>query len=105
MPRNFSDAERLVAMTVSARPTDTANENDFEAGGYMGPIADAVLRDNLSDAAMASLGRQLLQQYIADVKSLVRMAQDEIDEDDAARAGQHRRVLGELPAALTFRLY
>lgn len=104
MPRNFTDAERLVAMAVSALPTDTANENDVDAGGYMGPIADAILLDNLSDAAMASLGRQLLQQYIADTKSLVRVAQEEIDEDDAQRAAERRRTLGELPAAVTFRL-
>ena len=43
MPRNFTDAERLVATAVSANPTDTANDNDVEAGGYMRPIADAIL--------------------------------------------------------------
>jgi len=83
MPSNFSDAERLVAMAVSARPTDTANENDIEAGWYMAAVARVVMLDDLSDKMMASLGREILQQYIADTKSLVMAAQDGINEQQA----------------------
>ncbi|WP_454751657.1 hypothetical protein [Cupriavidus necator] len=105
MPRNFTDAERLVAMAVSANPTDTANENDVDAGGYMGPIADAILRDDLSDAAMSSLGRELLQVYQRDVIGLVLSTEREIDEEETERLSRTQRALAEMPAAVTFRLH
>ncbi len=105
MPRNFTDAERLVAMAVAAQPTDTANDNDVDAGGYMRPIADAVLRDDLSDAAMASLGRELLQVYLRDVIGLVLSTEREIDEEETERLVRTQRALAELPAAVTFRLH
>jgi len=105
MPRNFTDAERLVATAVSANPTDTANDNDVEAGGYMRPIADAILRDDLSDAAMASLGRELLQVYLRDVIGLVLCTEREIDEEETERAARTQRALADLPAAVTFRLH
>ncbi|NOV25918.1 hypothetical protein E5S69_20665 [Cupriavidus necator] len=105
MGRNFTDAERLVAMAIVAKPTDTANDNDIEAGGYMRPIADAILRDDLSDAAMASLGRELLQVYLRDVIGLVLSTEREIDEEEAERATRTKRALAELPAAVTFRVH
>lgn len=105
MPRNFTDAERLVAMTVSAHPTDTANDNDIEAGGYMRPIADSVLRDDLSDAAMASLGRELLQVYLRDVIGLVLSTEREINEEETERLARTQRAICELPSAVTFRLH
>lgn len=105
MPRNFTEAERLVAMVVAANPTDSANDNDVDAGGYMRPIADAILRDDLSDAAMASLGRELLQVYQRDVIGLVMSTEREIDEEETERLARTQRALAEMPAAVTFRLH
>lgn len=56
-PQNFTGAERLIAM-----------------------IADFVLRNKLDDAAFASLGRLVFQQYIADVNHLVAETDREISE-------------------------
>jgi len=80
MPSNFTNAERLVAMVVSKDAMNVANDNDVDAGAYMGPVADLVLRDKLSDADFASLGRQLFQQYLRDVMPLVIAADREMEE-------------------------
>lgn len=100
MSNAFTHAERLVARVVSAKPTDTANDNDVEAGGYMGPIADAVLRGDLSDEAMASLGRELLQVYQRDVIGLVLMADREMEEAVERAEAQWRQRMRSLPAAV-----
>lgn len=105
MPRNFTDAERLVAMAVSANPTDTANDNDVDAGGYIGAIARVVLLDDLSDKMMASLGRELLQVYLRDVIGLVLITEREINEEEAERVDRTQRALAELPSAVTFRIH
>lgn len=101
----FTAAERKVAEDVSADPLNVANDNDIEAGGYMRPIADAILRDDLSDAAMASLGRELLQVYQRDVIGLVLSTEREIDEEETERLVRTQRALAELPSAVTFRLH
>lgn len=101
----FTEAERKVAGDVSADPLNAANDNDIEAGAYLGPIADAILRDDLSDAAMASLGRELLQVYQRDVIGLVLSTEREIDEEETERLARTQRALSELPAAVTFRLH
>lgn len=105
MPRNFTDAERLVAMAVSARPIDTANEHDVDAGSYMAAVARVVLLDDLSDKMMASLGRELLQRYLRDVIGMVLTTEREINEEETERAARTRRALAELPSAVTFRLH
>ncbi|SCU75559.1 conserved hypothetical protein [Cupriavidus necator] len=105
MTNAFTVAERQVAEDVSADPLNTANDNDIEAGGYIGPIADAVLRGDLSEKAMASLGRELLQVYQRDVIGLVLSTEREIDEEEAERLARTQRALAEMPAAATFRLH
>ena len=75
----FTNAERSVARDVSTNATDVANDNDLDAGSYLRPIANAVLRGDLSDRAMASLGRELLQVYQRDVIGLVISADTELD--------------------------
>lgn len=100
MTHAFTNAERLVARVVSAEPVDTANENDIEAGAYIGPIADAVLRGDLSDAAMASLGRELLQAYQRDVIGLVIAADEEMEEAVERAEAQWRQQMRALPAAV-----
>lgn len=105
MTNAFTAAERKVAEDVSADPLNTANDNDIEAGGYLGPIAAAVLRGDLSDTAMASLGRELLQVYQRDVIGLVLSAEREIDEEETERLARTQRAISELPSAVTFRLH
>ena len=100
MPNAFTQAERLVALDVSIKPVDTANDNDIEAGGYLGPIAYAVLRGDLSDAAMASLGRELLQVYQRDVIGLVIAADREMEEAVERAEAQWRQQMRALPAAV-----
>lgn len=97
MPANFTNAERLVAMIVSKDAMNVANDNDFEAGAYMGPVADLVLRDKLSDADFASLGRQLFQQYLRDVQSMVIAADREIEEAVEQAEAECLQVLRATP--------
>ncbi|SOY56817.1 hypothetical protein [Cupriavidus taiwanensis] len=105
MPNAFTPAERQVAEAVSADPTNVANDNDIEAGTYMAAVARIVLMGDLSDRMMASLGRELLQQYERDVKGLVLSAERQIGEEESERAARTRRAIAELPAAVTFRLH
>lgn len=100
MPNAFTNAERLVARVVSAKPMDTANENDVDAGGYLGPIADAVIRGDLSDAAMASLGRELLRVYQRDVIGLVLSADREMEEAVERAEAQWRKQMRARPTAV-----
>jgi hypothetical protein len=100
MTNAFTTAELLVARVVSADPLNTANDNDIEAGGYIGPIADAVLRGDLSDKAMASLGRELLQVYLRDVIGLVLASEREMDEAVERAEAQWRQRLHATPTAV-----
>lgn len=93
----FTNAEYLVARVVSAKPIDTANESDIEAGGYLGPIADAVLRGDLSEKAMASLGRELLMQYTRDVLPLVVAADAELEAAVRDAEAAFRQVVRDTP--------
>ena len=96
----FTPAEREVAKTVSADPLNAANDNDIEAGGYIGAIAAAVLRGDLSDKMMASLGRELLQMYQRDVIGLVIAADEDMEEAVRAAEAQWRQQLRALPTAV-----
>lgn len=77
----FNTAERFIAQQLAADPVQFCMDQvDQTVDVYMGPIANAVLRGDLSDAAMASLGRELLQQYLADVRNAVCEEQEAIEE-------------------------
>lgn len=97
---NFTHAERLIAMVVSKDALNVANDNDIEAGAYMAPVADLVLRGSLDDAALASLGRQLLQQYLRDVASLVAAADAEMQEAIERAEDEWNQHLRNTPAHL-----
>ncbi|XYI31466.1 hypothetical protein MNJPNG_04805 [Cupriavidus oxalaticus] len=97
MPRNFTNTEQLVARVVSIDAMNIANDNDVEAGCYMGPVADFVLRDDLSDAAFASLGRQLFQQYLRDVMPLVLAAEREMEEAVEQAEAEVRQFIARTP--------
>lgn len=98
--QTFTQAEHLVAKVMSADPLNAANDNDIEAGGYIGPIADAVLRGDLSDKAMASLGRELLQQYVRDTLPLVVAADEELEAAVRAAEAQWNQHLRATPTAV-----
>ena len=96
----FTQAEREVARAVYADPLNAANDNDIEAGTYIGAVAAAVLRGDLSDAAMASLGRELLQAYQRDVIGLVVAADEEMEEAVERAEAQWRQQMRALPTAV-----
>lgn len=93
----ITSAEHTVAAVIAADPTNIANDNDIDAGGYIGPIADAVIRGDLSEKAMASLGRELLQVYQRDVIGLVLMADREMEEAVERAEAQWRQRRRDTP--------
>lgn len=101
-PQSFSVAERAVAQDVSTNATDIANDNDVDAGTYLRAIANAILRGDLSDRAMASLGRELLQAYQHDVIGLVIAVDVEFDAAITELEGRLRQRRALLPNHLVF---
>lgn len=97
---NFTHAERLIALVVSKDALNVANDNDIEAGAYMAPVADLVLRGSLDDAAMAELGRKVLQVYQRDVIGLVLMADREMEEAMERVEDEWNQVLRDTSAHL-----
>ncbi|MBO4119875.1 hypothetical protein J5T34_03860 [Cupriavidus gilardii] len=83
---HFTDAQIEVAEQVRRDPLNFANENDIEAGAYMAPVAGLVLRGDLSDAALLSMARELLQQYERDTRHHVALI------DEAAAADEHEAL-------------
>ena len=100
--QSFTCAERSVARDVSTNATDVANDNDLDASSYLRPIANAILRGDLSDRAMASLGRELLQVYQRDVIGLVISAGTELDTMITELEGMLRQRRALLPNVLAF---
>lgn len=98
----FTAAERAVAHDVSTSANDIASDNEIDAAAYLRIIAAAVLRGDLSDKAMASLGRELLQQYQRDVIGLVLAADTELDTMIAELEGLFRQRRALLPNHLAF---
>jgi hypothetical protein len=102
LPQSFTAAERAVAQDVSRSAGDIANDNDVCAGPYLCAIANAVLRGDLSDRAMASLGRELLQRYQYDVIGLVFAADTEIDAAITELEGMLRQRRAGMSNLLAF---
>ncbi|QWE95635.1 hypothetical protein [Cupriavidus sp. EM10] len=96
-PQNFTGAERLIAMVVSKDGLNFANDNDIEAGAYLSAVADFVLRNKLDDAALASLGRQVFQQYLADVAHLVAETDREMSDAIERCEAEFRAHVGRTP--------
>lgn len=102
LPQTFNAAERAVAQDVSRNAGDIANDNDIDAGPYLCAIANAVLRGDLSDKAMASLGRELLQRYQYDVIGLVITQDAEIDAAITELEGMLRQRRAGMSNLLAF---
>lgn len=96
-PQNFTGAERLIAMVVSKDGLNFANDNDIEAGSYLSAAADFVLRNDLSDASLASLGRAVLQQYLRDVAPLVAETDREMTEAVERCEADYRAFVARTP--------
>lgn len=98
----FTAAERAVAHDISTNANDIASDNEIDAAAYLRIIAASVLRGDLSDKAMASLGRELLQQYQRDVIGLVLATDTELDMMIAELEGLFRQRRALLPNHLAF---
>lgn len=83
---HFTAAQTEVAEQIQRDPLNFANDNDIEAGAYMAPVAGLVLRGDLSDAALLSMAREILQQYERDTGHHVALI------DEAAAADEHEAL-------------
>lgn len=102
MVNAVTPTERLVCEALVADSMYCADQGLDDTHVYMAPIASALLRNDLSDSAMASLGRELVQQFLRDIKNAVAeqdAAADALIAEDEAR-GRIERSLGmSLPHA------
>ncbi|CBJ38297.1 conserved protein of unknown function [Ralstonia solanacearum CMR15] len=87
--------EKMVCDVIVDDPHYCSNEG-HDPHSYMEPVARAMLRGDLNDAAMASLGRELVQQFLRDIRSAVAeeeahadalIAEEEAGERAARRLG------------------
>ena len=65
MVNAVTPTEQLVCQALVADGMYCADQGIDDTHAYMAPIANALLRNDLSDSAMASLGRELVQQFLA----------------------------------------
>jgi len=63
--------ERLVCQALIADDMVDADRDLDDTHIYMAPIAATLLRNDLGDKAMASLGRELLCQFLHDIQQAV----------------------------------
>ena len=80
MVNAVTPTERLVCEALVADGMYCADQGIDDTHVYMAPIANALLRGDLDDSAMASLGRELVQQFLCDIRNAV------AEEDKAADA-------------------
>lgn len=77
-------AERTVCEALVADGMYCIDRGIDDTRVYMAPIASALLRGDRGDAAMASLGRELVQQFLRDIRQPVAeceaQARAELDE-------------------------
>ncbi|MGM3277880.1 hypothetical protein [Ralstonia sp. 24A2] len=63
--------ERLVCQALIADDMFCADRGLDDTHIYMAPIAATLLRNDLGDSTMASLGRELLRQFLRDIQQAV----------------------------------
>ena len=102
MVNAVTQTERLVCEALVANGMYCADQGLDDTHVYMAPIANALLRNDLGDAAMASLGRELVQQFLRDIRNAVaeeEKAADALLAEEESR-GRLERALGmSLPHA------
>ncbi|WP_433867032.1 hypothetical protein [Ralstonia wenshanensis] len=102
MVNAVTPTERLVCEALVADGMYCADQGLDDTHVYMAPIASALLRNDLSDSAMASLGRELVQQFLRDIKNAVAdqdAAADALTAGDEARGRLERSLGMSLPHA------
>lgn len=102
MVNAVTPTERLVCEALVADGMYCADQGLDDTHVYMAPIASALLRNDLSDSAMASLGRELVQQFLRDIKNAVAeqdAAADALIAEDEARGRLERSLGMSLPHA------
>ncbi|CAJ0779001.1 hypothetical protein LMG7141_00827 [Ralstonia condita] len=94
--------ERLVCEALVADGMYCADQGIDDTHGYMAPIANALLRGDLDDKAMASLGRELVQQFLRDIRNAVaeeEKAADALIAEEESRGRLERSLGMSLPRA------
>ncbi|MBN6210637.1 hypothetical protein JYK21_29600 [Ralstonia pickettii] len=102
MVNAVTPTERLVCEALVVDGMYCADQGLDDTHVYMAPIASALLRNDLSDSAMASLGRELVQQFLRDIKNAVAeqdAADDALIGEDEARGRLERSLGMSLPHA------
>lgn len=94
--------ESLVCQALVADDMYCADQGLDDTHVYMSPIASALLRGDLGDAAMASLGRELVQQFLRDIRNAIaeqEQAADALIAEEEARDRRERQLGMSLPHA------
>lgn len=102
MVNAVTPTERLVCEALVADGMYCADQGLDDTHVYMAPIASALLRNDLNDSAMASLGRELVQQFLRDIRNAVAeqdAAADALIAEDEARGRLERSLGMSLPHA------
>ena len=102
MVNAVTPTEQLVCQALVADDAYCADQGIDDTHAYMAPIASALLRNDLGDAAMASLGRELVQQFLRDIRNAVaeeEKAADALVAEDEARGCVERSLGMSLPHA------
>lgn len=106
MVNAVTPTERLVYEALVADGMYCADQGLDDTHVYMAPIASALLRNDLSDSAMASLGRELVQQFLRDIKNAIakveradKDAADALEAEEQARGRLERSLGMSLPHA------
>ena len=102
MVNAVTPTERLVCQALVADDMYCADQGIDDTHVYMAPIANALLRNDLSDSAMASLGRELVQQFLRDIRNAVaeeEKAADALIAEEESRGRLERSLGMSLPHA------
>ncbi|WP_456281626.1 hypothetical protein M1D55_19480 [Cupriavidus sp. JZ107] len=99
----FTTAQTEVAEQIQRDPLNFANDNDLEAGAYMAPVAALVLRGDLSDVALLSMAREILQQYERDTRHHVALIDEAAAADEQEALGLRVLHIRSLPDSLLSR--
>ncbi|NOV24184.1 hypothetical protein E5S69_11740 [Cupriavidus necator] len=94
----FTQTERMVARCLANDPVNFCNGFDWDACDYMVAVASMVARGDLSDEALLSMAREVLQQYLRDTKAATVSAEQELEAAVRNAEASFRQMQRELPA-------
>lgn len=102
MVNAITPTERLVCQALVADGMYCADQGLDDTHVYMAPIANALLRGDLGDSAMASLARELVQQFLRDIRNAVaeeEKAADALIAEEESRSRLERSLGMSIPYA------